>query len=147
MLVERGQEAGAVGLGEGRRAADRVTHRASAQVRHDGAYRHGVADAVGGEGLAIGRDDGGCAGFETAVSEQNVGGDDDMFIRRMIDDMGDNIIIGSVEAVVDDLAGNEGVIGDAYGAVADQQHRDIIARCDFIYFVFYGAGIGVDQNM
>lgn len=69
MLVERGQEAGTVGLGEGRRATDGVAHRASAQVCHDGANRHGVADAVGGEGLAIGRDDGGCAGFEAAVGQ------------------------------------------------------------------------------
>lgn len=70
-----------------------------------------------------------------------------MFIRRMVGDMGDNIIIGSVETVVHDLAGNEGVIGDADGAVADQQHGDMITPCDFIYFVFDGAGIGVDQNM
>src|SRR3546814_6651704 len=72
--LKRGKKAGSITLCKRRRAADGLS--TSAEVGHDSPRGDSGADRVGGKRLAIWRNDAGPC-LETAVGEQNIGGDDD----------------------------------------------------------------------
>src|SRR3546814_20784207 len=73
------------------RAADGLS--TSAEVGHDSPRGDSGADRVGGKRLAIWRNDAGPC-LETAVGEQNIGGDDDRRGTRAFRDP----VIGGIEA-------------------------------------------------
>src|SRR3546814_18128518 len=85
------RSAGSITLCKRRRAADGLS--TSAEVGHDSPRGDSGADRVGGKRLAIWRNDAGPC-LETAVGEQNIGGDEDRRGTREFRDP----VIGGIEA-------------------------------------------------
>src|SRR3546814_609023 len=100
----------------------------SAEVGHDSPRGDSGADRVGGKRLAIWRNDAGPC-LETAVGEQNIGGDDDRRGTRAFRDP----VIGGIEAGPHHDPRDKRMDRYAHHHIADDGDAHLVAEGDFVH--------------
>ncbi len=101
---------------------------------------HGLADGILGERITSVTEREGLF-FETARSQKDVGRDDDVVLRHVLDDP----VVHGVELPFDDHEVDPVAVWDTKPRVGNNNHAQAVSLGDAEGLLLYGTAIGIDE--